>query len=98
MRALAKDRDVRFQSAREMQQCLEDFARRERIPVSTIALNQFMQGLFRGQAREPEGGAEPGASLMADIIEACVQEQDDGGRPSAQHSQHPGGVANAHRS
>ena len=46
MRALAKDREQRYQSAREMQQALEDFVRRERIPVSTIALNHFMQSLF----------------------------------------------------
>jgi eukaryotic-like serine/threonine-protein kinase len=82
MRALAKDRDVRFQSAREMQQCLEDFARRERIPVSTIALNQFMQGLFEDKLASQKEALSQG-KLMADIIEAQqVQEQDDGGRLS----------------
>jgi serine/threonine-protein kinase len=59
MRALEKDRAARFQSGREMQAALEDFARRERIPVSNMALAQFMQELF----------AEKLASHKQDLIE-----------------------------
>ncbi|HEX3345183.1 MAG TPA: serine/threonine-protein kinase, partial [Polyangiaceae bacterium] len=46
MRALAKDREQRWQSAREMQAAIEEFVRKERLAVSTIALSKFMQGLF----------------------------------------------------
>jgi len=46
LKALAKDKTKRWQSARDMQAALEEFARSERIMLSTIALSQFMQGLF----------------------------------------------------
>ncbi len=46
MRALAKDRAERWQTAREMQSALEDFVRRERVPVSTVTLSKFMNSLF----------------------------------------------------
>lgn len=46
MRALAKRREDRYQSAREMQADLEAFARDERIPVSQIALAEWMERLF----------------------------------------------------
>jgi serine/threonine-protein kinase len=73
MRALTKDRDARYQSAREMQQALEDFARRERIPVSTIALNQFMQSLFADKLATQTEALQQGKQL-ADIIEARQQD------------------------
>jgi serine/threonine-protein kinase len=68
MRALAKDREQRYQSAREMQQALEDFVRRERIPVSTIALNHFMQALFEDKLATMKEALLQGKQL-ADIIE-----------------------------
>jgi len=46
MRALARGRDDRFQSAREMQVALEDFVRCERMIVSPIGLQHFMHSLF----------------------------------------------------
>jgi serine/threonine-protein kinase len=88
MRALAKDREERYQSAREMQQALEEFARRERIPVSTIALNQFMQSLFEEKLASQKEALLQGKQL-ADIIEAqggeagqAATEGDDGARLS----------------
>jgi serine/threonine-protein kinase len=68
MRALEKDRDKRYQSAREMQQAIEDFARRERIPVSPIALNQFMGSLFAEKLASQSEALQQGKQL-ADIIE-----------------------------
>jgi serine/threonine protein kinase len=68
MKALAKDRNERFQSAREMQASLEAFVRRERIPVSTIALNQFMQSLFEDKLASQKEALLQGKQL-ADIIE-----------------------------
>lgn len=46
MKALARRREDRYQSAREMQADLEAFARDERIPVSQIALASWMEHLF----------------------------------------------------
>ena len=67
MRALAKDRAQRYQSAREMQAALEEFVRRERIPVSTIALTQFMQALFEEKLASQKEALLQGKQL-ADII------------------------------
>ncbi|WP_394843243.1 protein kinase [Pendulispora brunnea] len=46
MRALARDREDRFRTAREMQAALEDFVRREQMIVSPIGLQHFMHSLF----------------------------------------------------
>jgi serine/threonine-protein kinase len=67
MRALAKDRADRWQSAREMQGALEEFVRRERLGVSTIALSQFMQGLFEEKLASQREALLQGKQL-ADII------------------------------
>ena len=68
MRALAKDRTARFQTAREMQGALEEYVRRERIPVSNIALTQFMQSLFEDKLAAQKEALMQGKQL-ADIIE-----------------------------
>jgi serine/threonine-protein kinase len=67
MRALAKDRAKRWQSAREMQAALEELVRRERIPVSTIALSRFMQSLFEDKLAAQKEALLQGKQL-ADII------------------------------
>ncbi len=67
MRALAKDRAHRWQSAREMQGAIEEFVRRERLGVSTIALSQFMQGLFEEKLATQKEALLQGKQL-ADII------------------------------
>jgi eukaryotic-like serine/threonine-protein kinase len=68
MRALAKDREERWQTAREMQSALEAFARRERLPVSTIALSQFMHSLFADKIAKAElaQGSTKADSLTAE--------------------------------
>jgi serine/threonine-protein kinase len=68
MKALAKDRNERYQSAREMQYDLEQFVREERIPVSNIALSQFMGGLFQDKIASQKEALLQGKQL-ADIIE-----------------------------
>jgi serine/threonine protein kinase len=68
MRALAKDRGARFQSAREMQAALEEFVRRERIPVSSVTMSQFMQSLFEDKLAAQKEALLQGKQL-ADIIE-----------------------------
>jgi eukaryotic-like serine/threonine-protein kinase len=67
MRALAKDREERWQTAREMQSALEDFARRERVPVSAIALSQFMHSLFADKIAKAELAQ---SSPKADVVPA----------------------------
>lgn len=68
MRALSKDRTTRFQSARELQSALEDFVRRERIPVSNVALTQYMQSLFEEKLLAQKEQLLQGKQL-ADIID-----------------------------
>ncbi len=68
MKALVKDRNHRFQSAREMQGALEEYVRRERIPVSAIASTQFMQALFEEKLASQKEALLQGKQL-ADIIE-----------------------------
>jgi serine/threonine-protein kinase len=67
MRALAKDRTERWQSAREMQGAIEEFVRKERLAVSTIALSKFMQGLFEDKLASQKEALLQGKQL-ADII------------------------------
>jgi eukaryotic-like serine/threonine-protein kinase len=85
MKALAKDRDARYQSAREMQGALEEFARGARVATSTIALSTFMQGLFEDKLQTQKEALLQGKQL-ADII-ALQHDADsgeiDGGRPSS---------------
>jgi eukaryotic-like serine/threonine-protein kinase len=68
MKALAKNVEDRYQSAREMQADIEDFVRRHQIAVSHIALNQFMQGLFEEKLAMQKEALLQGKHL-ADIIE-----------------------------
>ena len=68
MKSLAKDRNERYQSAREMQADLEQFVREERIPVSNIALSQFMGGLFQDKIASQKEALLQGKQL-ADIID-----------------------------
>jgi serine/threonine protein kinase len=46
MRALARDRQARWQSARELQGALEEFVREHRVGASRTALSQFMRSHF----------------------------------------------------
>ncbi|MEM9456060.1 MAG: bifunctional serine/threonine-protein kinase/formylglycine-generating enzyme family protein [Myxococcota bacterium] len=46
MRALARDRDKRYQTARELQEELECFVRENRLGCTSGALARLMQGLF----------------------------------------------------
>jgi len=79
MKALEKDRSQRYQSARDVQQALEDFVRRERIPVSNVALTQYMQSLFEEKLQAQKEQLLQGKQL-ADIIDLQqpVEQANDG--------------------
>jgi len=69
MRALEKDRERRYQSAREMQAELEAFAREERVPVSTVSLIKWMELLFEDKlAQQKEALSD--VKQLADVIAA----------------------------
>ncbi|MBK9259238.1 MAG: serine/threonine protein kinase [Polyangiaceae bacterium] len=67
MKALEKDREKRYQSAREMQSDLEAFIREERIPVSQISLTQWMQSLFEDKLAQQKEVLQD-VKQLADII------------------------------
>jgi len=67
MKALEKDRDKRYQSAREMQSDIEAFVREERIPVSQISLTQWMQSLFEDKLAQQKEALQD-VKQLADII------------------------------
>src|SRR5262249_45169826 len=69
MKALAKDKAERYQSAREMQQDIEAFAREERVPVSQVSLSKWMQFLFEETLAE-QNEALQDVKQLADIIAA----------------------------
>ncbi|MBN1769839.1 MAG: serine/threonine protein kinase [Deltaproteobacteria bacterium] len=67
MRALARERDARYGSARELQADLERFVRDERVPVSSIALSNFMHELFADKLAAQRQAMAEGKQL-ADVI------------------------------
>ena len=74
MRALAKDASKRYQHARDMQADLENVARAEQIPVSTVALGNWMQMLFEEKLAAQRDALLQGKQL-ADVIAAEDPEQ-----------------------
>jgi serine/threonine-protein kinase len=69
MKALEKNRDVRYQSAREMQADLEAFVREERIPVSQVSLTTWMQWLFEDKLAQQKEALQD-IKQLADVIAA----------------------------
>jgi serine/threonine-protein kinase len=69
MRALAKDREQRYQTARDMQADLEAFIRRERIAVSGVSLTSWMQFLFEDKIAQQKEALQD-IKQLADVIAA----------------------------
>ncbi len=69
MRALAKRREDRYQSAREMQADLELFAREERIAVSQVSLTKWMESLFADKLAQQKEALQD-VKQLADVIAA----------------------------
>lgn len=75
MRALAKNRAYRYQSAREMQGDLEGFIRAERLAVSPLSLGEWMQSLFEEKLAQQKKMLQEGRQL-AEVIAAQVAEEE----------------------
>jgi hypothetical protein len=71
IRALAKDPDRRYQTARELQLDLEDLARHRGLYLSAIALQQFMARVF-GERREAWRDPPPPADDPEYSVELIV--------------------------
>ncbi len=63
VRALAKDRALRYQSGREMQADLEAFVRRSQLGVSSLKVRQFMRSLFDEELADERTGVLNGRRL-----------------------------------
>jgi eukaryotic-like serine/threonine-protein kinase len=60
MRALERDRTKRFQTARELQEALEEVAHQMRVRQSPLALSDYMKDLFTDRAEAWQQAAEQG--------------------------------------
>lgn len=69
LKALAKDKEKRYQTAQELQADLEAFGREHRLVISPIALSAFMQRIF-GHKIEAWREAQAGSR---DLVEAIAE-------------------------
>lgn len=81
LRALEKDRDSRYQSARDLQSDLEDHIRQEQLKVSSISLGAWMQDLFRDKLESQRRMLQEGRQL-ADVVAAQAAIDDESARIS----------------
>jgi serine/threonine protein kinase len=85
MRALAKNRDERWQSAREMQGALEEFVRQGRIGASRTGLSKFMGSLFEdklvGHTEALLQDKQLADSVAVESLDAGVAGAIESGRP-----------------
>jgi serine/threonine-protein kinase len=99
MKALEKSASTRYSSAREMQSDLEAFVRDQKLPVSSIALAEFMKGLFEEKLANQKEALMQGRAL-ADVIaheiaqsERSVASEGDSSRISSISTAAAAGVA-----
>ncbi len=75
MRALEKNREDRYQTAREMQADLELFVRHERIATSQVSLTSWMAWLFEDKLAQQKEALQD-IKQLADVIAAQQKEWD----------------------
>ena len=92
MRALAKRREDRYQSAREMQADLELFAREERIPVSQVGLTKWMESLFADKLAQQKEALQD-VKQLADVIAAQQTSLYEGGNATSTGTLNASGAA-----
>ena len=78
MRALAKSRDERWQSAREMQEALEEFVRQGRIGASRTGLATFMGSLFEDKVEGHTAALLQDKALADSFAVASLAEPEGG--------------------
>jgi serine/threonine protein kinase len=87
MRALAKERSERWQSAREMQEALEEFVRQGRISASRTGLATFMGSLFaeklQGHTAALLQDKQLADSLAVDALDSGPAAGTESARPSS---------------
>ncbi|MGZ3475821.1 MAG: serine/threonine protein kinase, partial [Polyangiales bacterium] len=89
MRALEKDPAKRYQSAREMQADIEAFVRDMKLPVSSIALAEFMKMLFEEKLQAQKEALMQGRQLAEIISQEIVHSEKTGtGVDSGRFSSH----------
>ncbi|NUO54043.1 MAG: protein kinase [Polyangiaceae bacterium] len=96
MKALARGRDGRYQSAREMQADLEAFIRHERLPVSAVTMTGWMQSLFEESLLQQKAALQDIKQLADRIAAEAPQEYapaSTGSHPGAQFDQSKTGAA-----
>jgi serine/threonine protein kinase len=76
MKALTKNRDERYQSAREMQHDLEEFVRNHRIAVSALSISRWMQSMFEDKLAAQKEALQD-VKQLADIIASQASQQSD---------------------
>jgi len=76
LRALEKDRDARYQTAREFQADLESFIRDEQLAVSPLSLGEWMQHLFDEKLAQQKQMLQEGRQL-AEVLAAQALEDEE---------------------
>jgi serine/threonine protein kinase len=69
MKCLAKRRDKRYATARDLQAALEELAREDRLPVSSLALSSFMSELFGRRVEAWREALAGSRDLFSHIVE-----------------------------
>jgi serine/threonine protein kinase len=82
MRALQKNREDRYQSARDMQADIEAFVRQERIACSTVSLTQWMDFLFEDKLAQQKEALQD-IMQLADVIASQHGALFDGAAPTS---------------
>ncbi|MBL8921744.1 MAG: serine/threonine protein kinase [Myxococcaceae bacterium] len=74
MKALARERDDRYVNAREMQQALEDWVLKNKLPSGSVHLAAFMQDIYAERlAREAEEGRLLFTDSVAEISASDIE-------------------------
>jgi serine/threonine-protein kinase len=81
LRALEKDRERRYQTARELQADLEDFIREQKLAVSALSLGEWMQMLFADKLAQQKQMLAEGRQL-AEVLAAQAAAEEEAERAS----------------
>jgi eukaryotic-like serine/threonine-protein kinase len=77
LRALAKDRTERYQTARELQSALESFSREQRVATSSVALSAFMRDIFSAELAAGRDAVLSDKKLAAGVLKLKASSTSD---------------------